>query len=392
MVRRTRQMPTLAWVYVVAVAVLTITTLRGAPADEVVWKTLVVAYTVVGAFIVHRQPGHAIGWLLLVPGLAVISDFGTRSLAQPADEFTVRLLVDIWVDNYAWLLVIFPIILLLALFPTGRPLSPRWRWHTRIVIGMTLLLVVWGSLMREIGPLEGHWTIDNPIGVLPNPADLAWFMPLWALGLIAITIGSLVSMVLRFRRGDRVERTQVKWLLYAASFFAAVYVPFAIFHEVMPGLLFELLLAGSLLFVPVAMAIAILRYQVFDIDVVIRRTVVYVVVAGVLVATYTASVVLLQSMVGEALGLDSSLGVAGSTLIVVALFHPVRRQVHRVVSRRFFRLPYDTNAIVTGFGATVRDQTDPDRVQAELAETVTSTLHPSTIGLWLPAPWTTSPD
>lgn len=377
----------MVWAYAAVVTGLTATTLPGAPAGEAMWGVVVVAYTIVGAFILHRRPGHAIGWLLLVPGLAAVGDAVTGNLAQPADELTAPLLIGIWFDNYSWLLIIFPIILLLALFPTGEAISPRWRWHTRTVVGMALLLLGWGSLMREIGPLEGTWTIDNPIGVLPNPDDVAWFTPLWTLGLVATTIGSFVAMVLRFRRGDRTERDQVKWLLFAVSIFAAAYIPAAIFHERMSGLLFDVLVAGSLLFVPVAVAIAILRYRVLDIDVVIRRTVSYTLVAGVVAATYAASIVILQSIVVGAMGLDSSIGVAGSTLVVVAVFKPVQRRVRQIVDRRFFRSPYDQDVVVAGFGAAVRDETDTDALATELIAVVGSALQPRTIGLWVvPSP------
>lgn len=358
----------------------------GAPASAAFGATIV-AYPAVGVLILQRRPGHAIGWLLLMPGLSSLTVWADGLLAQPPSELTLLVWLAIWFENFSWLLLIFPVFLLPALFPTGRPLSPRWRWHTRVVLAMAALLLVLGSLAEAMGPLDGGWTIENPIGVWPSPDLVPGFMILWTLGLVGVTLGSLSSLVLRYRRAGAMERDQIKWLLYAVAVFAAVYIPLVVLNETSwDHPLIEVLLGGGLLFIPVAVGIAILRYRVFDIDVVIRRTVLYLLVALLLAGTYVASVFVLQRVIVEWAGLDSSLGVAGSTLVAVMAFSPVRRRVRHVVDRRFFRPSYDAEEVVSRFQRTVRDETDIEALADALIAAVDPALRPASAEVWINVP------
>jgi hypothetical protein len=366
---------------------------------DLTWAVILIALTLTGAFIVHRHPRHTIGWLLLVPGLAVLDALFTgRVAAPPTGDATMGLVVALLVVNFAWLPVFFSIFLLLALFPNGRPLSPAWRWHTRAVVGMAVLLLVWGTFSRELGPVEADgrsgdaWTIANPIGFLPGPETVPWFMTVWSAGLVALTVTALVAMALRFRRAGPTERQQLKWLLAAFTLFAFTYTVTVVINERVSGLVVDALFAVGLLSIPISIAFAILRYRLFDIDVIIRRSVVYAIVAGVLGATYLGSVIAFESLVRGVAGIDSTIGVAASTLLVAALFTPVRRRTHAFVARRFFRARYDATRVLAGFGDTIRDRTDVASFTDDLVAVVATTLQPSRIALWVPpAPEAGSP-
>lgn len=355
-------------------------------ADNLMWSAILVAFAFVGAFIVQQRPDHRIGWLLLVPGLAAAGLVAQGVLAAPPDEVTVGVLLALWADNFSWLPAFFSIFLMLALFPSGRPINDRWRWHTWLTVGMGVVLLGWGFFAREVGSVDADWTVDNPVGFLPAIDDTAWFMPLWSAGLLTISVGALVAMIVRYRRADRVERQQLKWLLYAVTLFTLVYVSLVFLHDRMTTLLVDLMLGVVLLFIPLAVMIAIVRYRLFDIDVIIRRTLVYAVVSGLLAAIYVGSVVTFQTLLGDLAGVDSSLGVAGSTLLVVVLFAPVRRWTQTLVARRFFRSAYNAQTAAATFGTRARQLTDVTRLTDELVGVVDDTLRPRSVGVWLPPP------
>jgi hypothetical protein len=382
-----------AWGYVAAVALTSIWgVLTGDGADgDLVWAIILVAYVVVGAAIVSRLPRNTVGWLLLIPGVAAIAPataaaLGDRpdQLAEPATEVTALLFLGLWASNFTWLFVFFPVILLLALFPTGRPLTSRWRWHTWTVLAMAAVLLVWGTFGARIGPLEGSWTVDNPVGFLPDLGEVGWFGPVWSVGLAVITGGGLVSVVLRYRRAAAVERQQLKLLSFAFGIFAVIYLGMFAVSEQASEHLLDIGFTVGLLVVPLAIASAIFRFHLFDIDIVVRRTVVYAIVAVLLVGVYLVSIVTFESVLRGVTGIDSSIGVAASTLLVAALFDPVRRRVRTTVARRFFRAHHDRYAVAAAFGTSIRDRTEVTAVTDQLVGVVRSSLHPALVGLWTP--------
>jgi hypothetical protein len=384
--RRSRA-PFVAWGYaaVVALALAWGVAAEGDGADnDLVWAIILVAYVVVGAAIVSRLPRNTVGWLLLIPGVAAIGPLSAGQLGEPPTEVTVPVFLGLWASNFTWLFVFFPVFLLLALFPTGRPLTPRWRWHTRTVLGMAAVLLLWGTFSARIGPLEGSWTVDNPVGFLPDLAEVRWFGPVWSVGLAVITGGALVSVVLRYRRAAAVERQQLKLLSFAFGIFPVIYLGMVAVNERASDLLLDIGFTVGLLVVPLAIASAIFRFHLFDIDVVVRRTVVYAIVAVLLVGVYLVSIVTFESVLRGVAGVDSSIGVAASTLLVAALFDPVRRWVRTTVARRFFRSHHDRYAVAAAFGTSIRDRTEVTEVTDQLVGVVRSSLHPALVGLWTP--------
>jgi len=237
--------------------------------------------------------------------------------------------------------------------------------------------------------MQADWRVHNPIGFLPE----TWFEPIlvpWAVGLATMTVAGLAAVVLRYRQGSEVERQQIKWLVFGCAVFAAVYGPSLwLVWEGNSGRdwgfdrVWNVLFTGALMAMPVSIAIAILRYRLWDIDVIIRRTLVYSALSAVLALVYFGSVVVLQTILRGLTGDEAPLVIVLSTLLIAALFVPVRRRVQGLIDRRFYRRKYDAARVLTAFGANLRDETDLGRLSARLAGVVEETMQPESVGLWL---------
>jgi hypothetical protein len=290
-------------------------------------------------------------------------------------------------DYVAWLatwtfLPAFVLLLSLVplLFPTGAPPSPRWRpvgWAAAVAGGVTTL-----SNALAPGPLDTAdfgW-VDNPFGIeglgLGTLADGSFIV------VGAAVFAGIVSLVVRFRRAQGIERQQLRWVAGAAC----LLVVFAFGGTAASSLLgsgagwIGILL--GLLCMAVAVAIALLRYRLYDLDVVVNRALVYGVLTAILAATYLASVLLLQLVLSGATS-DSGLAVAASTLAVAALFRPARAGIQAAVDRRFFRSRYDAGRTIELFGAKLRDQVDLESLSGELRAVVMETMQPAHLSLWL---------
>jgi MFS family permease len=343
------------------------------------------AFAVVGLLIARRQPRNAVGWICLGTGM---------SLALVCFPVTYALYVikanpgslpggatAAWIGNWGYVPAIglFGIFLPLV-FPTGRLLSPRWRWVVWIGVPATVVTAVGAAILP--GPLE-----DSVASVI-NPYGVSGSEPLEAVfGLLPICmVAAAASIVIRTRRSSGTEREQLKWFAAAAIVFAAVFAVEIVANVFLDlgqslGTLEDLLtLAFSAL--PVAIGIAMLRHRLYDIDVVINRTLVYGSLTATLAGVYAGSVLLLQ-LVLSGLTQGSGLAVAASTLAVAALFRPVRSRIQKTVDRRFFRSRYDATQTIESFGARLRDELDLDALDVELRRVVADTMQPSSVTLWL---------
>jgi hypothetical protein len=234
---------------------------------------------------------------------------------------------------------------------------------------------------------ESFKAFSNPLGVgsTPDPFDA-----LGGLGWLLLTIGIFacgVAMVRRMRRAHGIERLQLKWIAFAASLFAAGFLVISItFFANLSGPMIDplrvVVLGLGFCTIPIAAGIAILRYRLYDIDVVINRTLVYGALTATLAAIYISSVLLLQ-LVLSGLTKDSGLAVAASTLAVAALFRPARSQIQGAVDRRFYRSKYDATRTIERFGAHMRDEVALDSLSAELRAVVVDTMQPAHVSLWL---------
>jgi MFS family permease len=282
----------------------------------------------------------------------------------------------LWLANWAWVpAVVLVLVFVPLLFPSGRPPSPRWRlvaWAA--AVGGVLLAT--GTAFRA-GPLKNYDWVDNPLG--------AGWMPGWpstvglALWLLA-SLAAIVSVAVRYRRSHGVEREQLKWFAAAAALLVVSFVLAATLTPVLgsDGDWQGSFIAVALLGVAVAVAIAILRHRLYDIDVVINRALVYGGLTATLGATYLGLVLLIGLAVGQ-----SGFAVAVSTLVVAALFGPARARIQGAVDRRFYRRKYDAQRTLEAFAARLRDEVALEALDAELRGVVSSTMQPAHVSLWL---------
>lgn len=394
----------LAWglFAIITVAILYNVTKAGAPLFggagagenrllEVIVSSLVpMVFALVGTLIVSRQPHNVIGWLLMMPTLLfVVSPFlpDINLPEPPPAPVPFNFWFAIWFDGTSWLMLVMPILLISLLFPTGSPPTPRWRWVIFYALGLCAFFVFCITFAEEYSPPDGaSWSLLNPIGFIPNTVLEAIFSGPWNLALGALAILCFASLFVRYRRAGAVEREQIKWLLFASGVFAAIYLPSVFFNESLTGLAAQLLGALfpiGLLGIPIAIGIAILRYRLWDIDVIIRRTVTYAVVVAFLLVIYFGSVILLQQLFATVSGQRSEIITVLSTLAIAALFVPIRDRVQALIDKRFYRKKYDTQQVLQKFGETVRDETDLDKLTGELINVVQETMQPRTVGLWL---------
>jgi hypothetical protein len=352
-----------------------------------VWQLVPVTFALVGALIVSRQPRNAIGLLLLLPALVQVipvdSYLALFPDAPPSNQ-TLGLLAS-WFQNWSWLLLIVPILFILLLFPTGRPPTRRWRWLIPLGVGFGAVFVLGVTFSQELGPMEGSWTLRNPIGVASQDSILSYVGIPLTISLLLFTTLCAASQFVRFRRASAVERQQIKWLFSAAALFTTVYVS-GFFNGAFTdsaGLLWNFLFTVAILVIPCAIGIAILRYRLYDIDIIIRRTLQYTALTGLLALIYLCSVVLLQSLFDALTGQQSPIVIVVSTLAIAALFSPLRQRVKSVVDRRFFRRQYDAKQTLAAFAAVSRDEVDLDALSTALLGAVEGTMQPGCVLLWL---------
>jgi hypothetical protein len=344
-----------------------------------------VVFAVVGLVIARRARGNPIGWIFLGVGVAfalVSVATGYADLALYGGEAWPGAVWAAWLAS--WLVIVPAFVapcVVAQLFPLGRPLPGRWVG----VLWSSVIAAFYLVLPAAIGPgaLGSYPDVDNPTG-MPHWVGTALLDPVWALCIFGLLGLSLASLVTRFRRSRGVERQQLKWLAAAGGVsIAGLIVAFA-FNDISPavvGAAFVVAVAG-LVSMPMAVAVAILRYRLYEIDRLISRTLVYGSVTVILGAAYAGLVLGGQAVFSSFAG-GSNLAIAVSTLVVAALFLPVRGRIQRVVDRRFYRRRYDAQRTLEAFGARLRDEVDLDALASDLGSVVAETMQPASLSLWL---------
>jgi hypothetical protein len=273
----------------------------------------------------------------------------------------------------------------LLLFPTGRLPSPRWRpiaWFVGASLGLYTAATAFqpGPLHERAPEVHNPAGLDTVAGLLAALEATDWVF-LVLIGLCA------ASVLARFRTARGVERQQLKWFTFAAIVVVLVSVLQSALLESdeasLPTLVGDVLVALALTAIPAAVGVAVLRYRLYDIDLIINRTLVYGVLTAVLAAVYFGMVVALQSVFRTLTGQESDLAVVASTLVIAALFLPLRRRVQSFIDRRFYRRRYDAALVLAAHAAAVRDEVDVDRLTAVLVYAVDDTMRPAHASLWL---------
>lgn len=349
-----------------------------------------VMFALPAALIIARQPGNTIGWLLMINPLvnipsSLFSIYLARFPSAPPPPTFANLFMAGFV-SLSWMALIFPILLILLFFPTGRLISPRWRWAVYLAVGMVVFLSVWGALSKT-GQLDFlPWKMVNPYGIISEELTAA-ILPPWSMLLAVLTVTGLTAMVVRFRRGSLVERQQMKWLLYACFLFGLVYIPGVFTNANSPtwtvNMVIGYLLPFAIMTIPVGITIAILRYRLFDIDVIIRLTLVYGILTGLLGLVYFGGVVVSQQVLRAFTGQSGNVAIVITTLVIAALFNPLRRRIQSMIDRRFFRQKYNSERALAAFAVAARENADPGSLTSMLMDITRETLEPTQVSLYL---------
>ncbi len=350
-------------------------------------------YVVVGLVLTLRLPRHPVGWLLLGTGTffqlsaaaggyswaAFIRAPGTLPLGE------VALLTGL-----AWIPALGCLFLAVMLFPTGRLPSGRWRLPAALVVIVFVLMWAGSLANREFAVQQSFFAeggpplnVANPLAIDASLATLLGYVPSTPLAFLVFLI-PVATVVARFRAAVGKERQQLKWFAYTSS----ILVVFFVVTNVVPGLFSDLPLLVPLASVvalgviPISVAIAILRYRLYDIDLLIKRTLVYGATSAAIAVTFFLGVVALQRALTP-LTSGSELSVAAATLLSFALFQPIRRRVQDGVNRRFDRSRYDAARTVDVFADQLRDEVNLDELRADLLGAVQLTMAPAHASLWL---------
>ena len=347
---------------------------------------LAIGFAPVGAVIVPRiSSKNPIGWLFCVIGLLwAVMHFSAQYaiytlLAVPSSLPASQ--AAAWMMCWVWLPACGLIVFLLLLFPDGRLPNRRWRWFA----WFSLLLTVVGVISQALAPGSVYYLrgIHNPLGVegLPNVGEQVQTV---MFTLIFVSAGSLF---VRWLRASGVERQQLKWFTYSSTLaISGVILTFTI-SDAIGALWLEwvgyVVLVVGFIGIPISMGIAILRYRLYNIDFLINRTIVYGLLTAILVALYFCGIVVLQRFFVLLTGQQSTLAVVASTLLIAALFTPLRRRIQSFIDRRFYRRKYDARKTLEAFSTQLRNETDLGALSDDLVGVVRETMQPAHVSLWL---------
>ncbi len=312
-------------------------------------------FTVLGVLIARREPHNAVGWLFCAVPIGVLA--GTVSGMYAESGLRGDTVVG-WFSTWTWLTALLAYALFVPLlFPDGRLPGRRWR------------LVGWADGVALLGVFVAAALEIDLLGVI------------FVVGSIALVPVSLASVVVRYRRAGSTQRLQLRWCVFAVCAGFAGFILVSLLASVVEWVQFLYVFVYALL--PMAVGVAMLRYRLYEIDVIIRRTLTYACLVAALAAVYLGGVALAGALLRQLTGSSSVLAVTLSTLVVALAFQPLRRRIQRAVDHRFARARYDANQAVDAFSGRLREQIDLDALSAELVAVVRRTVQPSQTTLWL---------
>jgi hypothetical protein len=345
------------------------------------------SYTPVGALIASRRPANPVGWLMCLLGLAfsighfssqyAIYTLSAQPNSLPAGEAMA------WISSWILPPIIGLQLFSFILFPTGRLPSSRWRW----LAWLTLACVVVGvaSSAFSLGANAGLGPVQNPLGIKGFSSIYDVVLSFMST-VLYVLVASL--LLVRLRRARGVERQQIKWFAYGAvATISGITLAYVIPNTIDAPAWFEragfAVLIATTAAIPISIGIAVLRYRLYEIDILINRTLVYGSLTATLVLLYFGGIVVLQRLFVLLTGQQSTLAVVASTLLIAAMFNPLRRRIQSFIDRRFYRRKYDARKTLEGFSAQLRDETDLDALSDDLVGVVRETMQPAHVSLWL---------
>jgi hypothetical protein len=340
---------------------------------------------VMGIAILRRYHRHRIGWLLVMISLAnaatmffaELTVYGSFTVSEPLSGIRWAA----WVTNWIWIVLYGLLLYMLAIFPNGRFPSRRWAILLTAMLTWFVVPLLMAAALEPV--MSSSFQITNPLN--PNfPLEL--YNLLFYIGLPAMpgtAVALLVSAVFRYRQGQGRERQQMKWLLAGVAAMALMIITGLALSLWANSALGEIIVNASILGPITGIGVALLRHQLYGIDIIIRRTLTYAMVSALLALVYFGTVVVLQALVTAVGGQQSGVVVAISTLVIAALFSPIRKRVQNLVDRRFYRQKYDAARTLAHFSSSVQDEVEIVLLQQALARAVTETLQPAYLSLWL---------
>jgi hypothetical protein len=338
------------------------------------------AFGLVGALIIWQRPGNKLGWVLTTIGLLAAWGASADTYVDLARDENLLYLVSVWISLWYWFpLLGLTLIFTPLLFPDGRPPSPRWRfvaWGATLALSLVVFLAAFRARIEMPGI-----SIDNPVGIpgIEDPEESRLGTVLLG-SFVLFLVLALASVVVRYIGSGGVQRQQIKWLLLATALSASM----VFFEEITRiELDTEILFAISIALFPASIAVAIFRYRLYDIDVIINRALVYGSLTAMLALVYIGGVVGLQYAFRSLTGGESQLAIVASTLAIAGLFVPLRRRLQGFIDRRFYRRKYDAAKTLQEFGIRLRDETDLGSLSNDLVSVVRDTVQPEHVSLWL---------
>jgi hypothetical protein len=363
----------------------------GAPPAEQVVSFVQLAefftYPVVGSLIVTRRPSNTVGWIFCVIGLgtattAFSAAYVQHALAVHVDAQLATGLIDA-LGSGMWIVNLGLGALLLLLFPDGKPFSRGWGlvfWLGVAAIAATSL----ADLLMP-GPLEPGGRVINPLGVSAARHVLVAVDFLGHLVFLPLVLLAVASVIVRYRRAAGIQRQQIKWFALGAAAMALIIAVTVVAVPDQSSPLSTIGFAFAFAMLPLGAGIGVLRYRLYDIDVVINRTLVYGSLSAILAGVYFVAVVVMQQVVRAITGSIelNPVVVVLSTLLIAALSNPLRSRLQAFIDRRFYRAKYDTARTLERFAATLRQDVDLGELHARLVDVVWETLRPAHVSLWL---------
>ena len=352
---------------------------------------VLLAFATVGSLIASRRPDNPIGWLFCISTLLwalgnVLQEYTTYALIMVPGSLPAGALMGVighWIGGIGFFLMLT---FLLLLFPNGHLPSPRWRFLAWLI---AVLLALY-SITFLLSPYPyANSAIDLRLEAVRNPIGIGSANDLFdqlggitPLLLFPTILACIVSVFLRFRRARGVERQQLKWFTYGMrlSILMIIIILILIFSTANGGSSWPFYLA--VVCIPISAGIAMLRYRLYDIDVLINRTLIYGILTAVLALAYAISILVLQYLL-SAFTEGSQLAIVGSTLVIAVLFQPLRSRIQRIIDRRFYRSKYDAARTLSAFSARLRSEVDLQQLSEHLLTVVQETMQPTHVSLWL---------